>query len=201
MRPRRMGNKYAAPPIDQNKVDAKNAPTDPMRFLDGGAAPVPALSSPGTKDTMLSSVKSANAIRTTPITSRLMCDGGEAAPRASPRLAEVVTAMIAMLAQGIGHFKRRGGGSLDHPPCSRRRGGMEADDLLCSRNARSRTPLVGRAQWKINQPPSLKRERASLEGSSVTSFDARTRGSTRLPLKRKDGIGRTRAVGDPLARP
>jgi hypothetical protein len=36
----------------------------------------------------------------------LMCDGGEAAPRASPRLAEVVTAMIAMLAQGIGHFKR-----------------------------------------------------------------------------------------------
>ena len=33
---------------------------------------------------------------------------------------------------------------------------MEPDDLLCSRNARSRTPLVGRAQWKINQPPSLK---------------------------------------------
>ena len=32
---------------------------------------------------------------------------------------------------------------------------MEPDDLLCSRNARSRTPLVGRAQWKINQPPSL----------------------------------------------
>ena len=24
---------------------------------------------------------------------------------------------------------------------------MEPDDLLCSRNARSRTPLVGRAQW------------------------------------------------------
>jgi hypothetical protein len=42
---------------------------------------------------------------------------------------------------------------------------MEADDLLCSRNARSRTPLVGRAQWKINQPPSLKREQASLEGA------------------------------------
>ena len=38
---------------------------------------------------------------------------------------------------------------------------MEADDLLCSRNARSRTPLVGRAQWKINQPPSPERyERA-----------------------------------------
>ena len=33
---------------------------------------------------------------------------------------------------------------------------MEPDDLLCSRNARSRNPLVGRAQWKINQPPSLR---------------------------------------------
>jgi hypothetical protein len=41
---------------------------------------------------------------------------------------------------------------------------MEADDLLCSRNARSRTPLVGRAQWKINQPPSPKRCRASSDG-------------------------------------
>src|SRR2546422_9146999 len=77
-----------------------------MRFLDGAVADVPALSSPDTKDTILRSVKSANAIRRTPITSRLMCDGAEAAPRASPRLAEVVTPMIAMLAQGIGHFKR-----------------------------------------------------------------------------------------------
>jgi len=42
--------------------------------------------------------------------------------------------------------------------------GMEADDLLCSRNARPRKALVGRAQWKITQSPSLKRERASLEG-------------------------------------
>ena len=41
---------------------------------------------------------------------------------------------------------------------------MEADDLLCSRNARLQKALVGRAQWKLNQPPSLKRERASLEG-------------------------------------
>ena len=46
---------------------------------------------------------------------------------------------------------------------------MKADDLLCSRNARSRTTLVGRAQWKINQPPSLKRERASLEGAFRSS--------------------------------
>jgi hypothetical protein len=38
-----------------------------------------------------------------------------------------------------------------------RRRGMEADDLLCSRNARPQKALVGRAQWKINQPPSLKR--------------------------------------------
>ena len=29
---------------------------------------------------------------------------------------------------------------------------MGPDDLLCSRNARSQTPLVGRAQWKIHQP-------------------------------------------------
>jgi len=42
---------------------------------------------------------------------------------------------------------------------------MEADDLLCSRNARPQKALVGCAQWKINQPPSLKRERASLEES------------------------------------
>ena len=41
---------------------------------------------------------------------------------------------------------------------------MESDDLLCSRNARPEKALVGRAQWKIIQPPSLKKERASLEG-------------------------------------
>ena len=33
---------------------------------------------------------------------------------------------------------------------------MEADDLLCSRNARPEKALVGRAQWKINQPLSLR---------------------------------------------
>ena len=42
---------------------------------------------------------------------------------------------------------------------------MEPDDLLCSRNARPQKALVGRAQWKISQPPSLKRRRASLDGS------------------------------------
>jgi hypothetical protein len=35
--------------------------------------------------------------------------------------------------------------------------GMEPDDLLCSRNARPQKALVGRAQWKIKQPPFLKR--------------------------------------------
>ncbi len=39
---------------------------------------------------------------------------------------------------------------------------MEPDDLLCSRNARPQKALVGRAQWKINQAPSLERGRASL---------------------------------------
>jgi hypothetical protein len=38
-----------------------------------------------------------------------------------------------------------------------KRGGMEPDDLLCSRNARPQKALVGRAQWKINQPQSLER--------------------------------------------
>ena len=52
---------------------------------------------------------------------------------------------------------------------------MEPDDLLCSRNARPQKALVGRAQWKINQPPSLKRERASLAGSSAPLLDGRIR--------------------------
>ena len=39
--------------------------------------------------------------------------------------------------------------------------GMEVDDLLCSRNARPQKALVGRAQWKINQPhPPRRNERA-----------------------------------------
>jgi hypothetical protein len=50
---------------------------------------------------------------------------------------------------------------------------MEPDDLLCSRNARPPKALVGRAQWKINQPPSLRREQASLAGACI-SYDARS---------------------------
>ena len=59
--------------------------------------------------------------------------------------------------------------------------GMEADDLLCSRNARPPKALVGRAQGKIIQPPSLKRERASLEGACI-SFDALSRRQTTSAL-------------------
>src|SRR5262249_3000145 len=36
-----------------------------------------------------------------------------------------------------------------------RRRGWGLMDLPCSCNARSRTPLVGHAQWEIHQPPSL----------------------------------------------
>ena len=35
--------------------------------------------------------------------------------------------------------------------------GMEPDDLLCSRNAHDQNVLVRRAQWEINQAPSLMR--------------------------------------------
>ena len=39
--------------------------------------------------------------------------------------------------------------------------GMETDDLLCSRNARPQKALVGRAQWTIRQPPSLRENERS----------------------------------------
>ena len=58
---------------------------------------------------------------------------------------------------------------------------MEPDDLLCSRNAHDQNVLVRRAQGEINQPPSLKRERASLEGACI-SFDARSEGAHRATL-------------------
>ena len=41
--------------------------------------------------------------------------------------------------------------------------GMEPDDLLCSRNARSEKTLVGRAQGKINPPPSPERDKRAWE--------------------------------------
>ena len=53
---------------------------------------------------------------------------------------------------------------------------MQPDDLLCSRNARPQKALVGRAQWKINQPPSLRdNERAwRVINRGECSFDARS---------------------------
>ena len=48
---------------------------------------------------------------------------------------------------------------------------MERDDLLCSRNARPQKALVGRAQWKINQPPSLE----------IASELGKKRGAARCP--------------------
>jgi hypothetical protein len=52
---------------------------------------------------------------------------------------------------------------------------MEPDDLLCSRNARPEKALVGRAQWKINQPPSLERNKQAWKDllNGYCSFDAR----------------------------
>ena len=52
---------------------------------------------------------------------------------------------------------------------------MESDDLLCSRNARPEKALVGRAQWKINQPPSLRDNEQAWKGACL-SFDARSVG-------------------------
>ena len=44
-----------------------------------------------------------------------------------------------------------------------------------SRKREESENLVGSAQWEINQAPSLKRKRASLEGSSIISLDGRSR--------------------------
>src|SRR5574342_344166 len=74
--------------------------------------------------------------------------------------------------------------------------GMEPDDLLCSRNARSKTPLVGRAQWKTNQPPFLRNnERAwrAREGTAWLSSCPRN-AHDRNVLARVNGTSR-RASG------
>jgi hypothetical protein len=72
---------------------------------------------------------------------------------------------------------------------------MEPDDLLCSRNARPQKALVGRAQWKINQPPSLRKEQASLEGACI-SFDAPSIGQPwPIPLRDIRGTGRSSLNG------
>ena len=49
---------------------------------------------------------------------------------------------------------------------SRRTGGGSLIGLLCSRNARSRTPLVGSAQWETDSghPPSEKPDASLMRG-------------------------------------
>ena len=76
--------------------------------------------------------------------------------------------------------------SVGHGGCE----GVEPDDLLCSRNAHDQNVLVRRAQGEINQPPSLKRERASLEGAWI-SFDARSERAHQTTLGEEEGGMRT----------
>jgi hypothetical protein len=59
---------------------------------------------------------------------------------------------------------------------------MEPDDLLCSRNARPEKALVGRAQWKINQPPSLKRERRLTSDPTTLAIRAFPASPARLAI-------------------
>jgi len=54
---------------------------------------------------------------------------------------------------------------------------MEPDDLLCSRNARPQKALVGRAQWKINQAPSLERNEQAWKEHVYRSMRAAEAGS------------------------
>ena len=61
---------------------------------------------------------------------------------------------------------------------------MEPDDLLCSRNARPQKALVVRAQWKINQPPSLRDNERGM-----CSFDARSEGRSATPPQEEIGVG------------
>ena len=71
---------------------------------------------------------------------------------------------------------------------------MEPDDLLCSRNARPQKALVGRAQWKIIQPPSLRdNEQAwnnQLDG--WCSSDARSEGQSGNSLGRENMMAQKR---------
>ena len=83
---------------------------------------------------------------------------------------------------------------------------MEPVDLPCSRNARSRTPLVGRAQWKINQPPSLRDNELAWRDHLYARSTAAV-GPARVPFHERetselgeiiyrDGGSSTCAVGD-----
>ena len=85
---------------------------------------------------------------------------------------------------------------------TRERGGRPVD-LLCSRNARSQTPLVGRAQWEIKQVARPYAAGASLEGAirwGVVVRCAQAR-IDQAPLKRKKKSSMLRAVGGHRACP
>jgi hypothetical protein len=78
---------------------------------------------------------------------------------------------------------------------------MEPVDLLCSRNAHDKNVLVRRAQWEINQPPSLRdNERAWKEHlDGWWSSDVRSRGrlghSLREEQQEAEGPRWTRSLG------
>jgi hypothetical protein len=59
---------------------------------------------------------------------------------------------------------------------------MEADDLLCSRNARPEKALVGRAQSRIDQAPSEESNKRAWREHDSNWSDAENRRSTTLPL-------------------
>jgi hypothetical protein len=63
---------------------------------------------------------------------------------------------------------------------------MEPDDLLCSRNARLKKVLVGRAQWKIIQPPSPEESEQDSEVSGTLWPRAQRRPNTQE--QRREGV-------------
>jgi hypothetical protein len=75
---------------------------------------------------------------------------------------------------------------------------MEPDDLLCSRNARPEKALVGRAQWKINQPPSL--EEITIElGRSMRGRARQSSVLVQRAVSEEDGevAGRVSVLAEP----
>src|SRR5512134_1452950 len=85
-RPSRIGNRYAAPPIEENSSEEKTAPAEPIKLWVGGVRVALGVArtfgSPGTNDNRLKSVRRLSAINITPITSRLRWEGGAGARRA-----------------------------------------------------------------------------------------------------------------------
>jgi hypothetical protein len=61
---------------------------------------------------------------------------------------------------------------------------MGPDDLLCSRNARLQKALVGRAQWEINQAPSLRDTEQARREDLYRSMRA-VKDSPATPLREK----------------